>query len=105
MKTLILVEAGSKARHIQQFLGSDYILMATVGHFREMPMPNSMSEAEKSKYGQYAQEVDNGFVPLYKVSPDKKKIVSDIKAALKKVDELGHSRDRKSTRLNSSHWE
>lgn len=87
-KTLILVEAGSKARHIQQFLGNDYILMATVGHFREMPVPKSMSETEKSKYGQYAQDVDNGFDPLYKVSSDKKKIVSDIKAALKKVDEL-----------------
>lgn len=87
-KTLMLVEAPSKARHIQQFLGSSYIVKATVGHFREMPVPKSMTDAEKAKYGQFAQDVDNGFAPLYKISPDKKKIVSEIKTLLKGVDEL-----------------
>jgi DNA topoisomerase-1 len=87
-KTLIIVEAPSKASHISQFLGSDYIVKASVGHVTEMPVPKSMSEDEKKKYGQYAQDVQSNFEPLYHVSPDKKKVVAELKRLLKTVDEL-----------------
>lgn len=88
MKTLILVEAPSKAAHIQKFLGSDYIVKASVGHITEMPVPKQMSATEKEKYGDYAQDIKAGFEPLYKVSSDKKKIVAELKRILKTVDEL-----------------
>lgn len=87
-KTLVLVEAPAKARHIQQFLGKDYIVKATVGHFREMPMPKDMNTEEKAKYGSYAQDVKNNFEPLYKISKSKSKLVTELKTALKQVDEL-----------------
>lgn len=87
-KTLLLVEAPSKARHIQQFLGNDYIVKPTVGHFREMPLPKEMDAAEKAKYGDYAQDTAGNFEALYAISKDKSKIVAELKKILKTVDEL-----------------
>lgn len=87
-KTLILVEAPSKARHISEFLGKDFIVKASVGHVREMPVPKNMTPTEKKAYGDYAQDVKNNFEPLYKVSSDKKKVMAEIKQALKTADEL-----------------
>lgn len=87
-KTLIIVEAPSKARHIQEFLGSDYIVKASVGHVREMPVPRNMSKEEKERFGDFAQDIQNGFDPLYKVSSDKKKVIAELRRALKLADEL-----------------
>lgn len=87
-KTLLLVEAPSKARHIQQFLGSDYIVKATVGHFREMPLPKEMKPEDRAKYGDYAQDTAGNFEALYKISRDKSKLVTELKSLLKTVDEL-----------------
>lgn len=87
-KTLLLVEAPSKARHIQQFLGSDFIVKPTVGHFREMPLPKEMKPEEKAKYGDYAQDTAGNFEALYAISGDKKKLVAELKKLLKTVDEL-----------------
>lgn len=87
-KTLIIVEAPSKAVHIAKFLGPDYIVKASVGHITEMPMPKTMTPEEKKKYGDYAQDVQNNFEPLYRVSPDKKKVVAELKRILKTVDVL-----------------
>lgn len=87
-KTLIIVEAPSKARHIQTFLGSGYVVQASVGHVTEMPVPSAMTPEEKKKYSEYAQDISNNFEPLYKVSGDKKKVVAELKRLLKTVDEL-----------------
>jgi DNA topoisomerase-1 len=87
-KTLVLVEAPSKARHIQEFLGGDYIVKASVGHVTEMPVPRDMTADEKAKYGDYAQDTAHGFEPLYRVSSDKKKVIAELRRLLKTVDEL-----------------
>ena len=87
-KTLIIVEAPSKARHIQEFLGSSYVVKASVGHVTEMPSPAAMTADEKKKYGEYSQDIQNNFEPLYKVSGDKKKVIAELKRILKTVDEL-----------------
>ncbi len=88
MKTLIIVEAPSKAKHISEFLGSNFVVKASVGHITEMPSPRDMSADEKKKYTEYSQDTKNGFEPLYKVSPDKRKVVAELKRLLKTVDEL-----------------
>lgn len=87
-KTLIIVEAPSKAKHISEFLSSDFIVKASIGHITEMPVPKAMNPDEKKKYGDYAQDIQNNFEPLYHVSPDKKKVVAELKRLLKTVDEL-----------------
>ncbi len=86
-KTLIIVEAPSKAAHIQKFLGPNFIVKASIGHITEMPIPSKMTAEEKQKYSEYAQEVNNSFNPLFKVSSDKKKVVAELKRILKTVDE------------------
>lgn len=87
-KTLIIVEAPSKATHIQQFLGASYIVKASIGHVTEMPIPSKMTPEEKARYSEYAQDISQGFEPLYHVSPDKKKVIAELKRILKTVDEL-----------------
>lgn len=86
-KTLIIVEAPSKAKHIQSFLGSNYIVKASVGHIRELPIPARITENEKKKYSNVAQDL-NTFQPLFKISQDKTKIVKELKQALTKVSSV-----------------
>jgi len=87
-KTLVLVEAPSKAVHIQKFLGKDYVVKPTVGHFRDMPMPKRMTKEEKARYGDVAQDLSGNFEPLYKISEGKSKLIADLKKDLKSADEL-----------------
>lgn len=85
---LLLVEAPTKARHIQNFLGNDWKVIATRGHITELPLPNNMTEQQKKVYGQYSQDLDKDFKPLFKVSKDKRSVVKEIKTALDKSEEL-----------------
>jgi len=85
---LLLVESPHKAKTIQGYLGSDWVVRASVGHVREMPHPKDMTKEEKEVYTDYAQDISHGFAPLYKVSNDKRKIVNEIKTLAKKADEI-----------------
>lgn len=88
-KTLLIMESPAKAKKVQGFLGSNYIVKSSVGHFREIPVPKNMTVKEKEKYGDYGIDVDSAdFDALYKVSRDKSKVVKELKDALAKVDEL-----------------
>jgi DNA topoisomerase-1 len=88
MKTLIAVESPHKAKVIQGFLGSNFIVLATVGHFKEMPIPKNMTPEQKKKYGDFAMDISNNFEPLWKTAPGKQKTITAFKAALKKVDQV-----------------
>ncbi|MEA3353316.1 MAG: type I DNA topoisomerase [Campylobacterota bacterium] len=72
MKNLVIVESPAKARTISKFLGSDYTVMASMGHVRDLP---------KSKLG---FDPDDNFKPQYMVSRDKTKVISDLKKQVKK---------------------
>lgn len=72
MKNLVIVESPAKARTISKFLGSDYTVMASMGHVRDLP---------KSTLG---FDPDNNFKPKYQVSKDKSKVIKDLKAKIKK---------------------
>lgn len=88
-KTLLIMESPAKAKKVQGYLGSDYIVKSSVGHFREIPVPKSMTQKEKDKYGDYGIDTSSrDFDTLYKVSRDKSKVVKELKEALAKVDEL-----------------
>lgn len=75
-KNLVIVESPAKAKTISRFLGSDYKVLASMGHVMDLP---------KSEMG-----VDLGgtFEPMYRVSPEKKKVVSQLKDELKVADYL-----------------
>jgi len=75
-KKLVIVESPSKAKTIQKYLGSDYIIESSYGHIRDLPKKD------------VSIDVDNNFEPNYQVTADKKDIVKRLKAAAKGVDEI-----------------
>lgn len=85
---LVIVESPTKARKIGGYLGSGYTVMASVGHIRDLAQPSQVPAAKKAEFGKFGVDVNNGFEPYYVVGADKKKTVSDLKAALAKSCEL-----------------
>ncbi|WP_180947169.1 type I DNA topoisomerase [Gardnerella vaginalis] len=85
---LVIVESPTKARKIGGYLGNGYTVMASVGHIRDLAQPSQVPAAKKAEFGKFGVDVNNGFEPYYVVGADKKKTVSDLKAALAKSGEL-----------------
>jgi DNA topoisomerase-1 len=75
-KNLLIVESPAKAKTIEKFLGKDFTVKSSFGHVRDL---------EK---GEGAVEVDNNFHPRYVVTPDKKKVVKELRDWVTKVDEV-----------------
>ncbi len=75
-KSLVIVESPSKAKTINKFLGSDYIVKASGGHIIDLP---------KKDIG---IDVDNDFKPNYIVMKDKRKTVTELKKAAKSVQDV-----------------
>ncbi len=76
---LVIVESPHKSETIGRFLGSDYKVLASKGHIRDL--------ASSGKMG-LGVDIENGFTPVYKVSPDKAQIVKELKSAVSKADEV-----------------
>jgi DNA topoisomerase-1 len=86
---LVIVESPAKAKTIAKYLGNDFEVLASVGHIRDLAEPKDVpADKKKGPLGKFSIDVDNDFLPFYVVSPGKSKTVSDLKAALKKADEL-----------------
>ncbi len=68
-KNLVIVESPAKAKTIEKFLGSDYTVLSSFGHIRDL-----------SQHA-FGVDITNGFQPIYEISPDKKKLVADLKKA------------------------
>lgn len=86
---LVIVESPAKAHTIEGYLGSDYQVMASVGHIRDLPQPKDLpADMKKGPFGKFAVNVEDGFAPYYVVNPDKKKTVTELKRALKTADVL-----------------
>src|SRR5690554_4081551 len=73
-KNLVIVESPAKAKTIEKFLGKDFHVMSSYGHIRDL------------KKKDFSIDIENGFTPLYEVPADKKKVVTELKAAAKKAD-------------------
>jgi DNA topoisomerase-1 len=73
---IILVESPTKVHTIQKYVKGKYLVMATKGHVKDLP---------KSKLG---IDIEHNFEPYYIVLKDKRKILSEIKKAVKQVDEV-----------------
>lgn len=73
-KNLVIVESPAKAKTIEKFLGSDFIVKSSFGHIRDLPK-KGMSVA-----------IDNNFEPSYEVSSDKKKTVAELKKLAKAAE-------------------
>src|SRR5471030_1312987 len=89
-KALVIVESPAKARTIGGLLGPDFIVESSIGHIRDLPRgADEVPAAYKGEaWARLGVDVDNGFKPLYVVSPSKKSVVSNLKRLLKDADEL-----------------
>ena len=109
-KTLVIVESPSKAKTISKYLGSDYIVKSSVGHIRDLPkgksktpaarntIPKDLPDDEKrllKKINERKRLVrrmgidpDNGWAANYEIIPEKEKVIKELKAAAKSVDNI-----------------
>lgn len=89
-KKLVIVESPAKAKTISRFLGSDYVVEASVGHIRDLPTNRKglPKELQKKWWADYAVDVDQNFEPFYEVPSDKQKYVARLKDAMKGITEL-----------------
>ena len=89
-KPLVIVESPAKARTLERFLGKKYLVMASIGHVRDLPgKANEIPAAIREKpWGRIAVDVDGDFTPYYVVPSSKKPNVQKLKAALKDASEL-----------------
>ena len=76
---LVIVESPAKCTTIKRYLGEDYLVMASLGHIRDL--------ATSGKDG-LGVDINNGFSPTYIINKDKQHIVRELKNAMYKCDEV-----------------
>nr|MBP6033844.1 DNA topoisomerase I [Candidatus Moranbacteria bacterium] len=74
---LLIVESPSKAKTIEKYLKSEYKVVASVGHVRDLPKSNKD-----------AIDIDGGFIPRYVVTPGKESLVSELRSLVKKSTQV-----------------
>ncbi|MBU0682258.1 MAG: type I DNA topoisomerase [Proteobacteria bacterium] len=75
-KSLIIVESPAKARTLQRYLGKSFDVKASVGHIRDLPVKT------------LGVDVDKDFLPNYVTIRGKSKVISDLKSAAEKADDI-----------------
>ncbi len=93
-KPLVIVESPTKARTIAGFLDRtpelDATVMSSVGHVRDLP--NKRDQLPDDKRETHARLLgvnpDDHFDTVYVVPPNKKKVITELKRALKDADEV-----------------
>src|SRR3984885_10657023 len=75
-KSLVIVESPAKAKTIGKYLGKQFVVKASLGHVKDLPKKN------------LSVDVDNDFKPIYEVIEGKKKLIGELKAAAKGVDNI-----------------
>ena len=76
-KKLVIVESPSKSKTIEKYLGSDYKVMSSKGHIRDL--------STTGKFG-LGVDVENGFTPNYIAVKGKSKLITELKKAVKDSD-------------------
>lgn len=77
-KNLVIVESPAKGKTIEKYLGKDFKVLSSVGHIRSIP--------KKPKNGEKPIDIENGYKTVYEVDPDKKKVITELKKAIKQAD-------------------
>ena len=76
-KNLVIVESPAKSKTIEKYLGSDYKVVASMGHIRNL--------ANSGKFG-LGIDIDNDFKPTYEAISGKGKVISNLKKDVKEAD-------------------
>ena len=72
-ENLVIVESPAKAKTIEKFLGKDFVVKSSNGHIRDLT---------KKDFG---INIENNYSPIYEITPDKKKIVAELKKLAKQA--------------------
>jgi DNA topoisomerase I len=75
-KALVIVESPAKAKTINKYLGKQYVVKASLGHIKDLPKRD------------LAVDVDRGFEPHYEVIEGKRKLISELRQAARKVEDV-----------------
>jgi DNA topoisomerase-1 len=76
IKNLVIVESPAKAKTIERFLGKDFVVRSSFGHVMDL-----------SKKG-LGVDIEKGFTPIYEISPEKKKVVTELKKIAKDAEHI-----------------
>ena len=74
---LLIVESPSKAKTIEKYLKGAFTVRASVGHVRDLPKSNKK-----------AIDIEAGFVPHYENSPQKEKVIRELRDLGKKAESI-----------------
>lgn len=80
-KNVIIVESPAKAKTIGKFLGRDFTVLSSIGHIRDIP-------TKKDKNGKPPVDIANNFETTYVVDPEKKKLIAELKKAVKGAEKV-----------------
>ncbi|PPK52185.1 type I DNA topoisomerase [Marinobacter persicus] len=115
-KSLVIVESPAKAKTINKYLGSDYIVKSSVGHIRDLPVSGSGSKSDPKERARQAAitrkmnpeekaehkkrkareqlvarmgvDPDHDWNAQYEILPGKEKVVSELKRLAKNADHI-----------------
>ncbi len=89
-RPLVIVESPTKARTIAGFLGDEVTVKSSVGHIRDLPDRKEQVPDDKLEtHGRLAGiDPDQHFDVVYVVPASKKKLIAELRQAMKGVDEL-----------------
>ena len=73
---LVIVESPAKAKTIEKYLGKDFKVTSCYGHIRDLAKDDKSIDKE------------NGFIPTYIPSPDKKKVIKELQTLKKKSSKV-----------------
>lgn len=73
-KNLVIVESPAKAKTIEGFLGKDFVVKSSFGHVMDL------------NKNRISVDINHDFKPQYEISPDKKKIVNELKKLAKDAE-------------------
>ena len=78
-KSLVIVESPAKAKTINKYLGNDYVVLASVGHVRDLPSKNPKGVKDPVP----GVNLDRRFQPSYEILSGKETVMKDLKRAAK----------------------
>src|SRR5690606_7526868 len=114
-KSLVIVESPAKAKTINKYLGSDFIVKSSIGHIRDLPVGKSeavdakerarqaaltrkMAPADKARHkalkareqliARMGVDPDHGWKARYEILPGKEKVVAELKKLAKSADTI-----------------
>ncbi len=101
-KSLVIVESPAKAKTINKYLGSQFVVKSSVGHIRDLPTSGAASPARKGKeeslspqekahrqlVGRMGVDPENDWQARYEILPGKEKVVAELKQLAKNADQI-----------------